>query len=175
MSKRISLREFQENLVKRLAEARSGDRRTLLGVEAGAKRWLIELTDTGEILPAPPISPVPLTRDWFRGIANVRGTLYGIVDFSAFHGEQGIVPAGLARLLVIHARHGVNSALLFSRTSGLHSPDEFEPDDGLDAQSETPPWVMSAVRDMQNRVWLRLDMKKLISQPEFLEAGLARS
>lgn len=174
MARRISLREFQENLVKRLAEARTGDRRSLLGVEAGGKRWLVELTDTGEILPVPPISPVPLTRDWFRGIANVRGTLYGIVDFAAFHGESGIVPAGLARLLVIHGRHGVNSALLFARTSGLHSPDEFEPDEGADSEPH-PPWVAGAVRDLQNRVWLRLDMKKLITQPEFLEAGLARS
>lgn len=171
MARRISLREFQENLVKRLAESRTSDRRTLLGVEAGSEHWLIDLTDTGEILPAPAISPVPLTSNWFRGIANVRGSLYGIIDFSAFHGGATIMPSGLARLLLIHGRHGVNSALLFSRTSGLHSPDDFEPDTQDDDPSDDRPWVAGRVRDMQNKVWLRLNMSKLIAHSRFLEAG----
>lgn len=87
MAKRISLREFQESLVRRLAEAQAGDRRALLGLQAGSENWLIDLTDSGEILPVPPLSPVPLTRPWFSGVANVRGTLFGVVDFSAF--QQG--------------------------------------------------------------------------------------
>lgn len=169
MSKRTSLREFQENLVRRLAEARSGDRRSLLAVQAGAENWLVDLTDTGEILPVPPLAPVPLTRPWFRGIANVRGTLYGAVDFSSFHRGAPITPSGHARLLVLNARHSVNSALLVSRTSGLRSLDDFEADAG---PADPRPWVSSRLRDMQDRPWLHLNVKVLIGRPEFLDAGL---
>ena len=172
MARRISLREFQENLVKRLAEARTGDRRTLLGIEASADRWLVDLTDTGEVLPVPPISQVPLTRPWFKGVTNVRGTLYGVVDFSGFHGHQAISATGRARLLLIHPRHGVNSALLFSRTSGLHSPEEFENVPGSD---DPRPWVDGLARDIHGGEWLRLNIGALIRHPEFLEAGLASS
>lgn len=172
MARRVSLREFQESLVRRLAEARTGDRRTLLAVEAGGENWLLDLTDTGEILPVPPLAPVPLTRTWYRGIANVRGTLYGVVDFSGFHGGQAIAPGGLARLLLFNARHATNSALLFSRTTGLRSPEEFEPDNGPDDER---PWVAEKFRDMQNRVWLRLDIARLLGDPRFLEAGAGQA
>lgn len=168
MSRRISLREFQESLVRRLAEAHDTDRRTLLAVEALREHWLVDLTDTGEILPVPALAPVPLTQEWYRGIANVRGTLYGVVDFSAFHNGKPVTPAGFARLLLLHPRHGTNSALLFSRTTGLRSPDEFDTDGG---PADTRPWVAGRFRDVQERIWLRLDVPALINHRDFLEAG----
>ena len=82
MARRTSLREFQENLARRLGEAKTADHRSLLGFQVGDDNWLIDLADSGEILPPPPFVPVPLTRPWFRGLANVRGTLHGVVDFA---------------------------------------------------------------------------------------------
>ncbi len=169
MAKRISLREFQESLVRRLAEARSGDRRALLGVQAGEENWLIDLTDSGEILPVPPLSPVPLTRPWFSGVANVRGTLYGVVDFSRFHQGAPIVPAGHARLLLVGARHGSNSAIMVSRAVGLRSPEDFEADGG---EADPRPWVTQRLRDTQDRLWLKLDAQRLLAHPGFLDAGI---
>lgn len=168
MAKRTSLREFQENLAHRLAEAKGSDRRTLLALEAAETHWLIDLTDTGEVLPVPALAPVPLTRGWYRGIANVRGMLYGVVDFSLFHGGPAITPTGRARLLLVGARHGANSALLFSSTTGLRSPEEFEPDHGT---VPSYPWVGGSVRDMWDRQWLKLDVRALLASPAFLEAG----
>ncbi|THF61277.1 chemotaxis protein CheW [Pseudothauera rhizosphaerae] len=169
MAKRISLREFQESLVRRLAEARTGDRRTLLGLQAGNDNWLIDLADSGEILPVPPLSPVPLTRNWFSGVANVRGTLFGVIDLSAFHDGPPIAPAGHARLLLVGAKHGISSAVLVSRALGLRSRDDFEADDG---EADPRPWVAQRLRDTQNRLWLKLDASKLLAHPGFLDAGL---
>lgn len=169
MSKRISLREFQENLVRRLSEARTGDRRGLLGVQAGGENWLVDLTESGEILPPPPLSPVPLTRPWYSGLANVRGTLFGVVDLAAFHRGPVTVPAGQARLLLVGARHGLHCALLVSRATGLRSQEDFEPDNG---PADDRPWVKARLRDIQNRVWLHLDVPGLLAHPGFLDAGM---
>ncbi len=174
MARRISLREFQESLVRRLADVQTGDRRTLLGVEAGNENWLLDLTDTGEILPVPALASVPLTQSWYRGIANVRGTLYGVVDFASFHGGNPTATSGLSRLLLLNARHATNTALLFSRTTGLRSPEEFEPDNSVGAEDDRP-WVIGKVRDLQNRVWLQLNVTGLIGDPRFLEAGAGES
>jgi len=170
MAKRLSLREFQEDLVRRFAEARTSDHRALLGVRAGRENWLINLTDTGEILPVPPLAPVPLTCDWFRGLANVRGTLFSVVDFSAFHQGSLIAPGGPTRLLLVGMRHGVNCALLVSRATGLRSPDDFQPEDGGGADER--PWVQQRLRDARDHLWLMLDVPKLLAHRGFLQAGL---
>jgi len=169
MAKRLSLREFQEDLVRRFAEARSSDRRALLGVRAGRENWLIDLTDSGEILPVPPLAPVPLTCDWFRGLANVRGTLFSVVDLSAFHQGSPIAPAGPARLLLVGLRHGVNCAILVSRAAGLRSPDDFQPDDET---ADERPWVQARLRDARDHLWLKLDVPRLLADRRFLQAGI---
>ncbi|MBS0545542.1 MAG: chemotaxis protein CheW [Proteobacteria bacterium] len=167
MSRRISLREFQENLAKRLAEAKTGERRGLLGFQAGDMNCLIDLAESGEILPPPPLSPVPLTQPWYLGLANVRGTLYGVIDFALFNHSPPTVPAGAARLLLVGARHGVHCALLVTRIAGLRSQEDFEADPTPDAR----PWVTRRLRDVQGRPWLQLDAGRLLAQAEFLDAG----
>lgn len=169
MAKRLSLREFQEDLVRRFAEARTGDRRALLGVRAGDENWLIKLGDSGEILPVPPLAPVPLTRDWFRGLANVRGTLFSVVDFSAFHDGPPLPATGSARLLLVGLRHGVNCALLVSRAVGLRSVDEFRADERDDRDSRR--WVEARLRDARGDLWLKLDVPRLLAERRFLQAG----
>ena len=170
MTKRLSLREFQEDLVRRFAEAQSGNRRALLGVRAGRENWLVNLTDSGEILPVPPLAAVPLTHDWFRGLANVRGTLFSVVDFSAFHNGPQTVPGGPARLLLVGARHGTNCALLISHALGLRNPDDFR--SNPDGAADDRPWVTERMLDARDDHWLRLDVPTLLAHRGFLQAGL---
>ena len=81
MSKKISLREFQENLVQRLTTAQQGQTtRAALGIQAGREFWLVDLTDSGEIVPTPHLSSVPLTQSWFRGLANIRWVEASLLD-----------------------------------------------------------------------------------------------
>lgn len=127
ISKRLSLRDFQAALVERLTSASRGvASRALLGVRAGEQHWLLGLADAGEILPLPAISSVPLTQPWFVGLANIRGLLYSVVDFSAFQGGAPTLRNQEARLLLIGARHGMNAALLVSQTLGLKNPEQFQ-------------------------------------------------
>ncbi|HAF55204.1 MAG TPA: twitching motility protein PilI, partial [Thauera sp.] len=142
---RSSLREFQERLARRLADARTAEHRGLLGFQCGSEHWLIPLPEAGEILPPPPLSAVPLTRPWYRGLANVRGTLYGVIDFAQFNGQQPTAAAGRARLLLVGARHGIHSALLVSASTGLRSQDDFE----RGPEADERPWVASRMRDLQ--------------------------
>ena len=88
MAKRGSLSEFQAHLAKRLAGASDQAAAGLLGVLSGTDYWLLNLSDSGEVVPLPPLSSVPLTRPWFVGIANIRGNLYAVADFSAFQGKE---------------------------------------------------------------------------------------
>ena len=169
MAKRISLREFQQDLTKRLAEmSGSGRRSALLAVTAGSENWLVDLSDAGEIIAAPNLTEVPLTRNWFRGLANVRGNLFSVVDLAAFCGEAPPPLTNDSRMMLIGAKHGLHTALLVSRALGLRNPDDFDVDESY---TDTRPWIGGALRDHQNRLWKRLIIRPLLADPRFLEAS----
>ena len=169
MAKRISLREFQESLTQRLSSAQRGEKaRALLGIESGADHWLLELSDSGEVVPLPPLTTVPLTKPWFAGIANVRGTLYSVVDFSAFRGGDPTRRNANARLLLVGARHGSNSALLVDRTLGLRNLDDLE---AAPTAAGGPAWAGERRTDAQGRNWTRVEIEALLEDPAFLDIG----
>ena len=180
MAKRISLREFQQNLSDRLVSARRGEGgNALLGIESGSdelpggSRWLIDLADSGEVTPLPELTPAPLTKPWFAGIANIRGVLYSVVDFAAWRGGAPTPINAQSRLLLVGARQGVNSALLVRRALGLRPQIEMhatgEVRTGL---GETAPWLGGRFKDAQDIIWTQLRIPALLSDPRYLDIAL---
>ena len=142
----------------------------MLGIRAGYEHWLLSLPESGEIVAPPALVPVPLTHEWYRGLVNVRGVLYSVVDLSRFHDGPTITsPAPAVRLLLVGARQGVHSAILVSRVLGLRNEEDFEPDTEMD---DPRPWVIARFRDTQDNLWLRLDVSQLLSNSIFLDVGV---
>lgn len=167
---RLKLREFQEYLSKRLTSAARGESTSaLLGVQSGNENWLLNLSDAGEIIPMPPLAPVPLTQPWFAGVANIRGNLYSVVDFSAFRGGDPTPRTVHARLVLIGARFGINSAILVNRMLGLKPVDAFAQED--DHNAELPTWISSTVADTAGNPWHRLDVSGLLADQKFMQIG----
>ena len=170
MAKKTSLRDFQEYLAARLTTAAQGrGALSWLGVEAGSEAWLLDLSDSGEIIQAPQLASVPLTRAWFAGIANIRGNLHAVTDFSVFRGGAPTPQNANARLLLIGARHGANAALLVSRMLGLKNPDDFTPEA---PDAAVPGWAAQRFADTQGRVWRKLSVRELLADHDFMNIGL---
>lgn len=170
MRKKLSLREFQEYLAKRLTSAARGEVSSArLGVQSGAEQWLLSLTESGEIIPLPTLTPVPLTKPWFAGMANIRGSLYSVVDFSAFRGGEPTPMNANTRLVLIGTRFGVNSAILVNRMLGLKAAEGFTP---VDMPGERPAWIDEILVDQEERRWRRLNVPALLADPEFMQIGL---
>ncbi len=178
MAKRISLREFQSQLTARLGSAQRGETtRALLGVESGKgddAYWLLDLTDSGEIAPLSAVGgllPVALTKPWFAGVINIRGVLYSVVDFSAFRGGEPTPRNADTRLLLVGARHGINSALLVTRTLGLRPPADLtlQADSVSLSNPARPPWFGQPYTDGEGRRWQHLRIQALLADPAFLD------
>src|SRR5688572_32936330 len=122
MAQRISLRDYQRELAERLRLADSARSASKLGLEAGTESWLVDLADAGEVIPVPAITPVPLTRPWFRGMANIRGNLFSVVDFGAFLGAAAVAQGEQSRLLLLGERFRFGSGLLAAGWSALAIP-----------------------------------------------------
>ena len=165
---RISLRDYQRELAERLRQADSARSASKLGVQVGAQSWLIDLVEAGEVLPVPPITAVPLTRAWFRGVANVRGNLYSVVDFAAFLGAGVSAGGEQARLLLLGERFRSAAALLIDRSLGLRNPAQLR---RRAAAEQRPAWVRAEYEDEAGARWSELDVAELVRDSEFLAVG----
>lgn len=169
MARKTSLREFQQNVAQRLRDLSS--RKTVaskLGFQVGPDYWLVTLADVSEVIPVPNFVPVPRTQSWFRGVSNIRGKLYSVVDFSAFQGAEPIGPGMERRVILINERLLEGSALLVTRMLGLRNPENLAADSG---EGEVRPWEGGRFRDPAGMLWRELDIAKLALQPRFLEVG----
>ena len=168
MAKKGSLRDFQAHLAKRLAGASEQSAAGLLGVQAGADYWLLNLSDSGEVVPLTPLVDVPLTKHWFVGLSNIRGNLYAVTDFSAFQGKEATPQNSSSRLLLIGARHGNNAALLVTRMLGLRNVDDLT---RTSADPNAPHWANEAYVDRNGRRWNKLNVGALLADEVFMDIG----
>ena len=169
MAQKTSLRDFQAYLAERLTHAAKGQAASSwLGLQAGDTYWLIDLTDSGEIIQTPRLTQVPLTQPWFAGVANIRGNLHAVVDFSMFGGGAPTARNNNARLLLVGTRYGTNAALLVSRMLGLKNPADFSPDA---AAPDASQWEVARFADTQGKIWRKLSVQALLENHEFMNIG----
>ena len=164
MSKRLNLREFQQKLIDRLQETDvSAFRVSTLGVQIAGANWLVDMADISEISPMPPMTAVPFAKPWFRGVANVRGNLFGVIDMAAY--EHSGASSGDAdnRVLLVAERYAFNAALLVDKIFGLRDARNWSKSEVLEKQV--------VYHDEQGEAWSRLDVQGLLEQAEFLQIG----
>ena len=163
------MRDFQERLTERLREATIAPRTAQLGLQIGEQRWLVHLAEAGEIVPMPAaITPVPLTRDWLVGLANLRGTLFAVADLQRFAGDVATPVAKEARLLAFSASLNVNAALIVTRMLGLHDPQGWTEDP---SRQHWAAWAGRCLLDGEGRDWHELSLSRLAADEQFLSAS----
>lgn len=169
--RRVRLREFQAGLAARLRRAQSAPLTTnRLGFQVGSRNFLVDLADAGEILAVPEITPVPLTKPWYRGLANVRGSLLGVADLSLFADGIATPIDKDSRVLAFAADLRFNAGILVTRMLGLRSSAQL----ALDAEqvSAEVPWASVNLVDADGVRWQELDLAVLTSDERFLQIGL---
>jgi twitching motility protein PilI len=170
MAERLSLKDYQRELATRLREAGAGRMASKLGMQIGSETWLVDLGDAGEVIPVPTVTPVPLTRPWFKGVANVRGNLYSVIDFPAFLGVGAVALGEHSRLLLLGERFRTSAALLIDRSLGLRNPEQLKP---RAAAADAPAWQRAQFDDAEGKAWKELDVPQLVRHADFLSVSVA--
>ena len=170
MARRTGLREFQLSVAERLRTAATSKKAlaSKLGFQVGPDNWFVALHQVSEVIPVPASVPVPLTHSWFRGVANVRGNLYGMVDFSAFQGGDPIGSGMERRVILVSDRLVGGAGILVSRMLGLRNPEQFNV---AAKPANAPAWVGGVFADAGGTRWLELDLPALVREQRFLEVG----
>ena len=172
VARRTRLREFQTQLVARMQAAKSGaqTQANQLGVMIGQTRCLLNLQEAGEIVSVGAITKVPLTKDWFLGLANIRGNLISVIDFARFQGMASTVIDKECRIVAFAPTLSFNSALLVSRVLGLRNTADMEAQ--TDAQDGGATWAAKRYVDRDANAWTELNISLIVQDPQFLHVGL---
>ena len=164
---KLDLRTFQQELAARLASKTAAQvESSRLGLSSGGDQWLVRLGDAGEVVALPQVTPVPHTHPWHLGVANVRGNLYSVVDFSAFLGGAPAVRSDSSRLLLISDKYRVGCALLIDAVVGLRNPQLFVLANDAPVSA---PWISAHYTDRDKQLWSELGVERLAQDPEFLD------
>lgn len=137
-----------------------------LAFAVGDLRLAAELTAFTDIVDCGAVTLVPRTRSWVRGITNVRGSLYSVVDFAQFLGYPRINTDTEGKLLVINDSE-LGCALLVNSVLGMRRFDpENEHQEAEMMDRSVQPYVRHAyLQDEQ--MWGVLDTGKLTQSEEF--------
>lgn len=158
--RRTRLRQYQVQLLERMQAARNnaGARVNQLGVQMGPERFLLDLTQVGEIVPVPSITVVPLTQSWYLGLANVRGNLISVIDLARYQLGTETAISSDSRIITFANNLGFNCGLLVSRVYGLRHAA------GMESSGER-------LRDADAIEWTPLDLAALVAETRFLHVG----
>lgn len=167
MAKREALRELQARLAERMLAVRSEVAGvSWLAVDCGGRGLLFPLAQAGEIFDVAAVLPVPHTKLWFAGVANLRGGLHAVVDLAAFLGLKAAVTPEQSRLVALNPSLGANCALRVDRLEGLRHaadltrlPDESQP---------RPSFASGRWRDAAGRQWQEIALAELACNVQFL-------
>lgn len=178
VGRRARLRDFQSQLMERMQAAKSGAhvRANQLGIQIGRAKYLIDLREAGEIVTSGNLTKVPLTKSWYLGLSNIRGSLTSVVDYSLFDGGEPTLQDSSSRVLAFSNSLSFNSGLLVSKVLGLRNADDMDlldedksADLGLDGKK---PWVVNRLVDAEGSIWSQLSLSLLVQDQEFLHIGV---
>lgn len=142
-----------------------------IGFRVGARHLLGSIGDVNEILAVPPATPVPGTRPWLVGVANVRGSLVPVVDLACFIDGVTTALSDNCRILLVRQPAG-SVGLLVDEVFGQRS---LASEQLVGAGVEADPALARFVRERVssgNIDWGLFNMSALVRSSEFQQAAL---
>ena len=137
-----------------------------LGFRVADLQLVTPLDHVSEVLPSPPVTLVPGTKRWLKGIANVRGTLVTIIDLPEFFGKEPVRLDDRSRLLILNIP-GLSTALLVNEVVGLRHFDEEQEKRDISGMDDPALAHVSGAFLRDNVLWGVFDMYSLAESEAF--------
>lgn len=135
------------------------------------ERYLMSgIHEVNEILKMPAMTPVPGTKSWLLGVANIRGNLVAVVDLRNYL-EGGRTPIGDKSRLLLARQAGGSVGLLIDEVLGQRNvTDENIPVDE-DEEDERYERYVPRRYELNGTVWSVFSMSALVKTPGFIQAA----
>jgi twitching motility protein PilI len=165
----VKLREFSTQLAQRLKDAPNRPTEpTRLAIRIGTENYLVEMGLAGEIVALPEIASVPWTKPWYRGLANVRGRLIGVVDLLQLAGREPLPIEQAQQILVLNESLGIHAGILVTRAFGIRNLKDLDEVERLNGREA---WEHLRYRDLEGMTFTELNLRELAAAPIFTAIG----
>ncbi len=141
-----------------------------VGYRVGARRLVSDFREVVEIVPMPPVTPVPGAQPWLLGIGNLRGNLFPVVDLKQFlEGQRTVLHEGQRVLIMRQA--GGDVALTIDELYGQRS---FELSQEADVEAMAKgryAHFIDKAFGADGQLWGVFSLSLLSRTPEFRQAA----
>ena len=141
-----------------------------IGFRVGPRHFVSVIAEVNEILTLPVLTPVPGTRSWLLGVANVRGNLVPVIDLRGFIEGERSVPTESSRVLVVR-QHGGSVGLLIDEVLGQRSFSEEQRADAIGEADERYSHFVGENLQLGDVLWGLFSMAALVRAAEFQQGS----
>lgn len=141
-----------------------------VGYRIGTHQLASEFDEVLEILPLPPITPVPGAQAWMLGVGNIRGNLLPIVDLKQFlQGERTVLHEEQRVLLV--RQPGGHVAVTIDEMHGQRSFLDAQQVPAQDVVQGRYAHFIARAYAVGGETWGVFSLDRLARTPEFRQAA----
>lgn len=135
---------------------------------AGGIHLATELTAISDVVDCGAITPVPRSQEWMRGITNIRGALYSVLDLALFFDKPKTTLDSERKFMVINDAE-LGCAILIERVLGLRRFDDGAEHKDISQVDDSVSSFIDRVYLQDDELWGVLDMAKLKASNKFTE------
>ena len=134
-------------------------------------RLVVALGEVLEILEFPELTPVPMTRPWVRGMANIRGSLLPVIDLNGYLNGSVTKITNRTRVLVID-HNDVFTGLVVDEVLGIKHfmNDEFVSNEAI-VEEFLRPYTQNGFQSGE-QYWGLFSLHALAEMPQFLQVAI---
>lgn len=141
-----------------------------VGYRVGKRHLVSDFREVVEIVPMPPITPVPGAQPWLLGVGNLRGNLFPVVDLKYFmEGER--TPQLEGQRVLIMRQAGGDVALTIDELFGQRSFDQGQDTAAGDLASGRYAHFIDRAFHGDGHDWGVFSLSLLSRTPEFRQAA----
>jgi len=140
-----------------------------IGFRIAQHKYVVPMEFVREIMKYPVISQVPGSKEWVRGIANIRGNLLPVFDLQGFLGEKLTTIKRETRILSI-AKDKLCAGLIVDEIYGMKYFDKltFDAKNGHDVKWKN---YFSGGYNLDGESWVVFNMQQLVESRDFLNVA----
>jgi twitching motility protein PilI len=140
-----------------------------IGFRIAKHKFVVPMGFVREIMKYPHTSQVPGSKDWVRGIANIRGNLLPVFDLQGFLGKK-ITPIRRETRILSIAKDKLSAGLIVDEIYGMKYFDQtrFDEKMGHDVKWKN---YFSGGYELDGENWVVFNMQQLVESREFLNVA----